>query len=155
MNNNQAETITTQIPALLPDGFLPPGIHLTTWEEFEQRYSWSMTRRTQLKGMKKALDEFKRAGCSKIYIDGSFVTGRNHPGDFDALYDLDELIVDSIDKVLIDSSFSGREKQKKNYEGEFFPASAKADPYGNKYLDFFQKQKKNKKPKGIIKIELR
>ncbi len=154
MNNNQVDLEIKQIPDLSPEGFLPPGIHMTTWEEFEERYASSMIRRTQLKGMKRALIEFKKAGCSRIYIDGSFVTGKKNPGDFDALYELDELLPDCIDKILIDASAEGRKKQKKYYEGEFFPASAKADPYGNKFLDFFQKDKRTKKPKGIIRIEL-
>lgn len=155
MNNNQAGITNTQIPDFTSDGSLPPGIHVTTWEEFEQRYSLNLTRKTQLKGMKKAIEEFKKAGCSKIYIDGSFVTWKKHPGDFDALYDLDEVERHAIHDILIDPSFEGREKQKEYYEGEFFPTSEKADPYGTKYLEFFQKKKKSRNPKGIIKIELR
>lgn len=155
MNNDQVDLEIKQIPDLLPEGFLPPGIHTTTWDKFEEKYSSSMKRRTQLKGMKKALAEFKKAGCSRIYVDGSFVTGKKNPGDFDALYELDELLPDFIDQILIDASSEGRKQQKKYYEGEFFPASEKADPYGNKFLDFFQKDKKTKKPKGIISIELR
>lgn len=154
MNNNQVDLEIKQIPDLLPEGFLPPGIHVTTWEEFEERYASSMIRRTQLKGMKKALIEFKKAGCSRIYIDGSFVTNKKNPGDFDALYELDELMPDRIDEVLIDASPEGRKKQKKHYEGEFFPASAKAARYGDRFLDYFQKDKKTKQPKGIIRIEL-
>ncbi|NYF26050.1 hypothetical protein [Sporosarcina sp. JAI121] len=142
------------IPAFVANGDLPPGIHETTWDEFKVRYGVNHRRKLQLKGLEKAIQEFTKSGCTIIYIDGSFVTNKKNPGDFDALYDLEEVNDLIIDQVLLDASRTGREKMKKYYEGEFFPAYIKAQPNGTIYLDFFQKNKKTKEPKGIIKIKL-
>ena len=135
---------------------LPPGIHLTTWEDFKARYGINHKRNLQLDGLERAIEQFKSAGSTKIYIDGSFVTEKRNPGDYDALYDLDEIDEDIIDDRLIDASIPGREKQKRYYQGEFFPMYANAtSPVGSRYIDFFQKDKKTKQPKGIIRIDLR
>ncbi|MEW9702278.1 hypothetical protein [Paenibacillus sp. SI8] len=147
--------ITKQIPDFSSNGLLPPGIHVTTWEDFKDKYGINHTRRTQLNGLERAIKCFKDAGCTKIYVDGSFVTNKKIPGDFDALYDLDEVNEDAIDERLLDASIQGRAIQKKYFEGEFFPASVKAAPNGTVYLDFFQTDKKTKCQKGIIQIELR
>nr|WP_179292824.1 hypothetical protein [Bacillus sp. 7884-1] len=71
--------------------------------------------------MERAIEEFKKAGSTKIFIDGSFVTEKRNPGDYDTLYDIDEVDEDKIDNRLVDASISGREAQKRNYQGEFFP----------------------------------
>lgn len=143
-----------QIPAFLNKN-LPPGIHLTTWEEFKDRYGINHKRKLQLDGLERAIEQFKNAGGTKIFIDGSFVTDKRNPGDYDALYDLGEINESIIDERLIDSSFTGRELQKRHYEGEFFPMFANAARPATQYIDFFQKDKKNMQPKGIIRINLR
>ncbi|MFF3102620.1 DUF6932 family protein [Viridibacillus arvi] len=143
------------IPAFLNKN-LPPGIHLTTWEEFKARYGINYKRNLQLDGLERAIGQFKNAGGTKIFIDGSFVTEKKNPGDYDALYDLDEINEAKIDERLIDPSYSGRETQKRYYQGEFFPMFANAtSPIASKYIDFFQKDKRTEKPKGIIRIDLR
>ena len=153
--NINHQMITQQIPDFLASGTLPPGIHTTTWEEFKNRYGINHKRKLQLRGLEKAIKEFEKAGCTKVYVDGSFVTNKKNPGDFDALYDLEEVNDEIIDFRLLDATPTGREKQKKYYEGEFFPAYIKAHPDGTIYLDYFQRDKKTNEPKGIVKIELR
>lgn len=143
------------IPSFV-DKNLPPGIHLTTWEEFKTRYGLNHKRILQINGLERAIEQFRNAGCTKIFIDGSFVTDKKNPNDYDALYDLNEINEDIIDDRLIDATKIGREKQKRYYQGEFFPMYANAtSPVGSRYIDFFQKDKKTKQPKGIIRIDLR
>lgn len=143
------------IPAFVNKN-LPPGIHPTTWEEFKAKYGINYKRKLQLEGLEKAIEEFKNAGGTKIFIDGSFVSEKKNPGDYDALYDLDEIDADKIDERLTDASVPGRAAQKRYYQGEFFPMYAIAtSPVGTRYIDFFQKDKKTKQPKGIIRIDLR
>lgn len=155
MSNFLQVKTTHQIPSFLTNGILPPGIHETSWTEFVKKYGTNHRRRTQLQGLERALEQFENAGCSCIYIDGSFVTDKKNPGDYDALYELDEINDEKIDSILMDTSKTGRNKQKVHYEGEFFPAYAKAAPDGTVYLDYFQKHKKTREQKGIIKINLR
>ena len=47
-----------------------------------------------------ALEVLHRAGCSKVYIDGSFVTVKLEPGDYDACWDIDGVNVEALDSVL-------------------------------------------------------
>ena len=43
--------------------------------------------------------DLRAAGCKRAYIDGSFITTKEHPGDFDACWDLDGVDFDVIDEV--------------------------------------------------------
>lgn len=70
----------------VPSGNLPPGIHWATWDEITARYGLNETRRRQLQGLKAAIDELKRCGCKTLLLDGSFVTDKAEPGDYDALW---------------------------------------------------------------------
>ena len=48
----------------------------------------------------------------------------------------------------------GRATQKDRYLGELFPASIIADDDGFSFLDFFQRDREEGEPKGIIAIDL-
>ena len=86
------------------------------------------------------------------YIDGSFITTKEHPSDFDACWDLDGVDFDVIDDVLLTFD-AGRRAQKAKCRGELFPADAAADPLGALFRDFFQRDRDGN-PKGIIVIGL-
>lgn len=105
-----------------------------------------------LAGLACALRDLRAAGCKRAYIDGSFITTKEHPGDFDACWDLDGVDFDVIDEVLLTFD-AGRRAQKAKYRGELFPADAAADPLGTLFRDFFQRDRDGN-PKGIIVIDL-
>ena len=96
--------------------------------------------------------DLRAAGCKRAYIDGSFITTKEHPGDFDACWDLDGVDFDVIDEVLLTFD-AGRRAQKAKYRGELFPADAAADPLGTLFRDCFQRDRDGN-PKGIIVIDL-
>jgi len=75
------------------DGFLPPGIHWTDWPEFVQRFGLTTHRNKLIQGLVESSQKLASAGCRAIYIDGSFVTSKEHPGDFDACWDLNNVDV--------------------------------------------------------------
>ena len=140
------------IPAFNSDGNLPPGVHWATWQEFAARFGTTPHRKQLLKGLKSALDSLSKAGCQTVYIDGSFVTKKENPNDFDGCWDLtgvDPSLLDPI-LLLLDNK---RVAQKAKYKGELFPASWTADGVGKTYLDFFQIDRDGN-PKGIIAIDL-
>lgn len=96
----------------------------------------------------------KEAGCLTAYIDGSFVTQKETPGDFDACWDpvgVDPLRLDPV-LLMFDS---GRIAQKTKYGGELFIASIRNGRTGPAMLDFFQTDKDSGKRKGIVAIDLR
>jgi hypothetical protein len=141
------------IPSLNDSGTLPPGIHKANWDELETRFKDSSRRVELLAGLREALDALRAAGCRTAYIDGSFVTAKEEPGDFDACWDAVGVDASLLDPVLLDFA-PPRTAQKERFGGELFPASFVAEPKsGARYLDFFQRNRDGE-PKGIIQIDL-
>lgn len=134
-------------------GRLPPGVHHASWNEIVSRFGGSVWRVSLLGGLKDALASLKAAGCKVAYIDGSFVTAKDSPGDYDACWHEVGVDPEALDPVLLDFSRK-RAAQKAKFRGELFPASAAADPQGNSFLKFFQTDKATGEQKGIIAIDL-
>lgn len=134
------------------DGDLPPGIHQATWEEFTERFSTNHYRAKMIRGLKSAIDNLKSAGCKKIYIDGSFVTSKRRPRDFDACWDPIDVEYAHLDPVLTDLT-NNRKAQKTKYYGEFFP-TINDSGRGDTILNFFQKNRESGNSKGIVCIDL-
>ena len=129
------------------DGNLPAGIHSATWTEVLTRFGTNARRRELLTGLMSGLLSLKSAGCGTVYLDGSFVTVKEHPNDSDACWDPQGVDARRLDPVLTDFSV-GRRKQKMKFLGEFFP-----DDPTHGFIRFFQGNRDGS-VKGIIKISL-
>ena len=140
------------LPEFNADGLLPPGVHVAEWEELVGRFGYNPWRVRLLIGLGSALDNLKLAGCRTAYIDGSFVTSKEYPNDFDGCWD--EVGVDplALDPALLDFG-NGRVAQKAKYYGEFLPASVVEVASGLSFLDFFQTTETGER-KGIVAIDL-
>ncbi|HUW03012.1 MAG TPA: hypothetical protein VMW08_11710 [Acidimicrobiales bacterium] len=137
------------LPSLDPDtGALPEGVHEATWEEIVERFGWTEKRRRQLDGLAEAIDLLAAAGCQRVWLNGSFVTSKDEPGDFDACWDPDAVDIDLLDPVLLDLSPDGRRRQKDRFGGELFPNVVEAGS-GLDFADFFQNQRDGSR-KGIV-----
>jgi len=88
-----------------------------------------------------------------VYLDGSFVTAKDHPADFDGCWDLAGVDPGLIDPVLLRFE-NQRAMQKLKFGGELFPSNAKADQAGTRFLQFFQIDKYTGASKGILAIDL-
>jgi hypothetical protein len=142
------------IPWFGQDGNLPPTIHQANWEEFLAAFAFNTYRRVLAKGLRCALDNLQNAGCSLVYVDGSYVTSKDMPGDYDACWDISGVDLKKLDPVFFDFSNKRRE-QKRKYYGELFPANFLACCItGRTYLDFFQIDKHTGDPKGIVALTL-
>lgn len=139
-------------PAHEPSGLLPPGEHEATWPEFVQRFGITPQRRLQLEGLLRALQALRAAGCRRVWIDGSFVTTKPHPGDWDGCWDPAGVVVARLDPVLTDFR-DGRRAQKATFRGELFDAEDAADRFGTPYRDFFQ-GRPHGPVKGVVVIDL-
>jgi hypothetical protein len=135
-------------------GNLPPGVHEATWDELLVRYGYTPHRLTLLAGLKAALDALRAAGCERAYVDGSFVTAKTVPGDFDACWETTGVQGALLDPVLLTFA-NQRAAQKAKFGGELFPAGAVADTVGTRFVDFVQVDKATGSVKGIIAIGLR
>jgi hypothetical protein len=142
------------IPDLHENGKLPPGIHWAMWDEFQARFGWTPYRRRLLNGLKDGLLSFKAAGCQTAYVDGSFITSKEVPGDFDCCWDEKGVDPTLLDTVLLDFR-DRRAAQKAKYLGEFLPATCVEGRSGKIFLDFFAEDKETGDPKGIVAIDLR
>jgi hypothetical protein len=141
------------VPAYDEDGNLPPGIHEATWDEVAARFGSNPRRLKLLAGLKRALDSLRAAGCRRAYVNGSFVTTKEEPRDFDVCWEASGVDASALDPVLLDFS-NRRAAQKAKYGGELFPAEAGADLAGTRFLDYFQQDQRTGKPKGIIALDL-
>ena len=141
------------IPQFDADGLLPAGIHHAEWHELSYRLGNNTWRRRLMVGLRTALEDLKGAGCRTVYINGSFVTTKNLPNDFDACWEEDGVEPAALDPVLLTFD-PGRATQKAKYMGELFPASVIAGAGGLSFLEFFQTDKETGRPKGIVAIDL-
>ena len=99
------------------------------------------------------MENLKDAGCRTVYVDGSFVTAKEVPNDFDACWEEAGVNPFILDPALLTFD-PGRITQKAKYLGELFPASAIANTDGFSFLEFFQTDRETGRRKGIIAIDL-
>lgn len=145
------------IPAFQDDGNLPAGIFRVTWAEIEQRFGTHAQRRRLLSGLRAVLTKLAAAGCTVAYLDGSFITSKALPSDFDGAWDMagvDLQRLHALEPLLFDFS-NRRAAQKAKYFGEMFPANLVEGNSGRTFLEFFQQDKDTGDPKGIVAIDLR
>lgn len=140
------------IPAFDSDGGrLPPGEHIAVWDEIVDRFGWTERRRRLLDGLAEALELLGAAGRRRVWVNGSFVTAKDEPDDFDACWDTDGVDLDALDPILLDLS-DGRRAQKDRFGGELFPNVTESQS-GLSFSDFFQNERDTTR-KGIVVIHL-
>ena len=117
------------------------------------RFGHTPWRRRLLAGMLEALRLLQFAGCVRVYVDGSFVTAKEVPADFDACWDAEGVDFDLIDDRLLNFD-RGRASQKAAFLGELFIADGRADPQGTLFREFFKTDRDGRR-KGIVVIDLK
>lgn len=150
--------VVIMIPPLItlhgaPWDVLPPGVHAAHLSEVKTIFATNAQRRNLFEGLVAALVQLRLAGCQTVYLDGSYVTGKPHPGDFDACWDPTGIDRAKLDNVFLDFR-NGRAAQKAAFKGEFFPSSMMCADVGRTFLDFFQMERFTGKQKGVISISL-
>lgn len=142
------------LPPFTKDGLLPAGIHKATWSEVAKRFGSTAPRRKLLDGLKDALKSLRASGCQRVYLDGSFVTAKPQPNDFDGCWGIEGVDPQLLDPVLLKFD-SGRAAQKAKFLGELFPGEMSEGATGLTFLEFFQIDKQTGAAKGIVVIDLR
>lgn len=137
-----------------PYGLLPPGVHFATINQIEERFCTNDHRKALFNGLKVLIDHLELAGCKAFYLDGSFVTKKELPEDYDGCWDPKGVNGSLLDSVLLNFD-NKRAAQKLKFGGEVFPASWPATSLGDvSFLEFFQKDKQSGRAKGIVGIKL-
>lgn len=141
------------IPLFDPDtGLLPSGEHAATWDDVLDRFGWNPVRRRQLDGPAEALELLAEAGCGRVLLNGSFVTAKDEPGDFDAVWDPTGVATARLDPIFIDLA-DGRRSQKDRFGSELLPDVVESGS-GLRFAEFFQRGRSGE-AKGIIVLELK
>ena len=147
------------IPPFDEAGNLPVGIHGATLAEIEARFGYTVRRQRMVAGLNDACRSLKEAGGKQVYLDGSFVSTKSEPGDFDACYEVsDDFDPDLLDPELLDFQ-PGRKSQRARYGGEFYLAEGVADfdsvtGKAILFVEFYQHDRRTGNDKGIITIDL-
>lgn len=132
-------------------GRLPDGEHVASWDELVDRLGWTPRRRQLLDGLAEAIELLTDAGCGRLWLNGSFVTAKDEPADFDACWDPDGVDLDALDPIFFDLA-SGRANQKARFGGELFPNVVESDS-GLVFADFF-KNERDGGHKGIVVLPI-
>ncbi len=152
------------IPNFTDDGLLPAGIHEATWEEVCARFGGPSPKRKHLiKKLENVITILKQAKCKLLYIDGSFVTAKKRPGDFDVCWlrdaDVDRGALPA--EIRFSPNSINGINCKKKYGGDVFHTTRQVSVSDDvntldtiSFLEFFQRDKETHKPKGIIVIKL-
>ena len=144
-------TLVDVLGALWP--VWPEGMHTADFAAVATRFAINPWRQCPFEGLLEASRILSNAGCRRPYLNGSFVTGKPKPADYDACWEPDRVNPDLLDPTLLNFD-NHRALQKAKYKGEFFPASASAGRSGATFVDFFQIEKFTGLKKGIILVEL-
>ena len=132
-------------------GYLPPGVHRATWVEVVERWNLNSHRSRLLVGLWSLCHNLAEAGCRELILDGSFVTSKPIPGDYDAAWETAGVRPELLDPVLLDFG-NHRAAMKAKYLGDLFPATA-STPFGVLFRDFFRTDR-NGVEKGVVLIEI-
>lgn len=134
-------------------GYLPDGLHRMSLSEIATALTWTPRRAWLHIGLVRAAAALRAAGCRTIILDGSFVTAKDDPGDYDAAFDPLGVDGDLLDPVLLRHT-DGRRAMKAKYLGDIFPWGATAcSKTGSTFRDFFMTDRSGV-PKGVVEIRL-
>jgi hypothetical protein len=134
-------------------GLLPPGIHKADLDEVLAFFGTTTWRVWLLEGLRLALMDLAAAGCGSVYLDGSFVTTKTMPNDYDVCWDMEGIDFDALDPVLVDVEWP-RRAQKVKYRGDVLPNVTEAAS-GKLMMEFFQTDRETGASKGILLLDPR
>lgn len=141
-----------QVLSGAPWRILPPGEHIATLQEIKQSLAFNHHRLNLFNGLVSAARLLAQSGCKYLYLDGSYVTEKDMPGDFDACWDIEEVNLNSLDPIIWDIE-NGTTAQKKRFGGELYPNYIEGAS-GKLFKEFFKNEKHTNQEKGIIVIDL-
>lgn len=130
-------------------GYLPPGVHPASWEEVRLRFGTNRLRRELHMGSERALINPAGAGCKSVFLNGSFVSDKISPADYDAAWEPSGVDIKRLDPVVLDFN-NGRKAMKEKFKGDLFPSTS-TTVRGNTFREFFQTDRDGA-TKGIVEI---
>jgi hypothetical protein len=147
------------LPNFREDNWLPEGHHPTTWEEIVAVFGGaSGTQRARvLANLLERRDRVRAKGLTGLLIlDGSFISSRPEPGDFDTIFVMDEGMETILANDIEASLLVNYVVCKQNGWGDIFVFS---EAVVRKFpqmcrLDGFDHDKVTKQAKGVVEVRL-
>ncbi len=142
------------IPNFDENGNLPPGVYRVSLEDVKARFTWNKRRRHLFDGLAAAVANLAAAGVATVWVDGSFTTSKEEPGDIDGCWDYLPIVdVDALDPVFLDFD-PPRAAMKRKYDVDFLVSGVRLeDATFQRVEDFFQSDRDGN-PRGILVIEI-
>ena len=147
------------LPAFREDGWLPEGHHAATWQEVALRFGGEAGSRRAaiLSSLLRWRDAVVAKGMAGLVIlDGSFISSKEAPGDFDLFFLYDEaaealLRTDPEARLLTDHQAC----QTLGFQGDVFalPASLQKFSPTLSGLDMFDSDRQGT-PKGVVEVTI-
>jgi hypothetical protein len=147
------------IPKLRKDGWLPVGIHDCTLEEIEKHFGrFKRTdRRIQLfeKLQQLVRDAWQTGFVKEFFIDGSFTSAKDEPGDIDLIIVLDPTtyLDPNNEMTFADELALSHDRLKKRYRFDAFDLLDQSEEYFKK-LKLFCTIRNTESKKGILRLRL-
>jgi hypothetical protein len=138
------------IPDFDENNNLPPGIHDATVAEVRTRFA--NERRKQLfAAFEEVISILSECNCPEVYLDGSFITTKEEPNDYDLCYESKGIVRTLRLREFLTNSDTRKEK----YLGDIF-IHMPEPPYYVSHVEHWQKDgRKDGMRKGIVRIKLR
>ncbi|MBI1924110.1 hypothetical protein HYR99_07650 [Candidatus Poribacteria bacterium] len=143
------------IPALQANGCLPPGLYLASLDEIWERFgSTSEQRRLLFQRLQTFVTLARHVGSLRMFVNGSYVTAKTHPGDIDVVIWVDE---DKFRQLVIQEdelAMNLREMLLTKEPKEAFVVFN--ENKWNAWLDFFSLiRNRPGEKKGLVEVQLR
>lgn len=143
------------LPDLTEHGLLPPGVHLATIDEFEQRFVFfgvSDRRFRLFDRLRELHDQARMSGIIRRFlVVGSFITSKPEPNDFDCILVLDSSITGH-DLTPMEYNMVWGERARRIFGGDVFPV-LEGSPKMDRFVEFFQSSRYGVRV-GMVEIEL-
>lgn len=140
------------MPDLSREGLLPPGLYDATLGEVRRRFGRSNTARLRLmKGLSAVVRMGRRAGALCLVLNGSFVTAKREPEDWDGVMVFPAGTDAASPETL---ALADRERMKDGYGADLFLVFENDRDLLDHFVSEVFGQDRRGRPKGLVRIRL-
>lgn len=147
------------LPPFRADGWLPEGHHRASWEEIDAVFGGEAgSQRAQVFSRLRQWREAARAAGlgGLLILDGSFISQKADPGDFDAIFVYDEPAAARLAQSADARDLISYSRCKERFAADIFTYSATSvrDFPAFCRTDGFDRDQRTQEPKGVVEVPL-
>lgn len=119
--------------------------------EVQARFAHNEKRKQLFDGLEEVISILKECNCPEVFLDGSFITKKEQPNDYDLCYEPTGVLATERFREFL----RGRSTNKEKYRGDIF-VHMPVPPFYVNHVNNWQKDGRNEDvAKGILRIDLR